>query len=66
VAKTEFAPVGAACSRQQRRQRQIQVGFDMPISTGKLRRSLPGTSEVMSALGLGCVKTLLLVIFAQD
>jgi hypothetical protein len=30
VTKSEFAPVGAACSRQQRRQRQIQVGFHMP------------------------------------
>jgi hypothetical protein len=37
VAKTEFAPVGTACSRQQQRQRQLQVGFDMPTSTGKLR-----------------------------
>ena len=36
VATTEFAPVGAARSRQQQRQGTLQVGFDMPTSTGKL------------------------------
>jgi hypothetical protein len=36
VPKTEFAPVGAARSRQQQRQGTLQVGFDMPTSTGKL------------------------------